>query len=125
VDLLFALVDKIVESMSVSIGYDTLRAVYVAQLSRTVDTDSISGYNRGVYSTFRDVIEKGIAQGEFRPDGDADALARHCILALRGLIYEWCMRYPDFDFQEMAKQHFALLLRGFTAQPSGFHTPVH
>ncbi len=116
-DVFFALIDKIAETISIAIGYDMMRLVYSTQLSKTVDTDSISNYSRGVYGTFRQVITKGIKQGEFRADLNADILARHCVLALRGLTYEWCIRYPNFDFREQARQFFDLLLQGMIAQP--------
>lgn len=34
------------------------------------------------------------------------------IMAIRGLTYEWCIRYPDFDFKKEAQAHFWLLLDG-------------
>ena len=116
VDLLFALVENIVQAMTVSIGYDMIRFVYTALLSKSVDADRVSGYSRGVYATFRHVIETGVIQGEFRADLDADSIARHCVLSLRGLAYEWCIRYPDFDFRAQALRHFTLLLQGFVGR---------
>jgi hypothetical protein len=55
---------------------------------------------------------------------DAAALARHCALALRGLTFEWCIRYPHFDSREQARQFFDLLLRGMIVQPQDSPTPV-
>ena len=44
-----------------------------------------------------------------------DALTRHLIVAMRGITYEWCVRYPDFNLKEQALAHFQLLLEGLRA----------
>jgi AcrR family transcriptional regulator len=111
--LLFALTGKIIEIISGEIGYDTIRRVYIEQLEKTADLVGVSDYNRGVYTIVRSVIEKGVLQGEFREGLDAVVITRHCVLALRGLAYEWCIRWPDFDFKEQGLAHFKILLEGF------------
>jgi hypothetical protein len=34
------------------------------------------------------------------------------MMAIRGITYEWCIRYPDFDYKEEALRHFEILLAG-------------
>lgn len=116
VDLLFELVDKIVYEMIVTIGYSSIRLVYSIQLNNPAFTSRISNYSRGIYKNFCLVIEKGILQGEFCPDLNVEIISQHCVLSLRGLVYEWCIRYPNFDFQTQAKQHFKLLVEGIKTQ---------
>lgn len=111
-DILYALVEKIVDTMTDTIGYDIIKIIYGVQISRTIDTDTISSYNRDVYKIFNLVIGKGVEQGEFKPDLTIDIITKHCVLALRGLAYEWCIRYPEFDFKAQAIQHFGILLSG-------------
>jgi AcrR family transcriptional regulator len=111
--LLFALTEEIIVVMSGAIGYDTIRRVYIELLEKTADFGGISDYNRDVYRTVRSVIEKGVRQGEFRADLDAVAITQHYVLSLRGLAYEWCIRWPDFDFKEQGLAHFKMLLEGF------------
>lgn len=69
-------------------------------------------YNREIYKLFSDIISKGIQQGEFKTDIPADILTKHFIMAMRGITYEWCIRYPDFDLKEQALKHFEILLSG-------------
>jgi hypothetical protein len=35
---------------------------------------------------------------------------------MRGLTYEWCMRYPDFDLKSQAITHFEVLLMGIKSE---------
>lgn len=111
-DILISLVEKIAEIMSVTIGYDLIKIIYEVQLTRTINTDTILGYDRDIYKMFNDVICKGVKQGEFRTDLSLDTITKHCLLAIRGITYEWCIRYPDFDLKDQILKHFELLLTG-------------
>ncbi|MEA4932329.1 MAG: hypothetical protein VB071_01865 [Lawsonibacter sp.] len=74
--------------------------------------ESVTGYERRIYTFFQKVLERGIQQGEFNTALSPEALSRHFVMAIRGLTYEWCIRYPDFDFKQEALTHFRLLLEG-------------
>lgn len=115
-DVLISLVGKIAEIMSGTIGYDLMKIAYEILLSRTINTDIIVGYDRDLYKLLGDVFSKGIQQGEFRTDISSDTLTRHCILAIRGLTYEWCIRYPDFDLKDQVLKHFEILMTGIKKQ---------
>lgn len=111
-DILISLIGKIADIITCTIGYDNMRAVYKAQITKAVNTDAIMGYNREVYKIFSDIISKGIQQGEFKTELPVDILTKHCIMAIRGLTYEWCIRHPDFDLKEQVLTHFHILLKG-------------
>ncbi len=111
-DILISLVGRIADIITVTIGYDHMRTVYRVQLTKTINTDSILGYNRELYKIFSDIISRGVQQGEFKTGISVDTLAKHCIMAIRGLTYEWCIRHPDFDLKEQALKHFEILLNG-------------
>ncbi len=74
--------------------------------------NEVMTYNRDLYRMFDDVLSKGIERGEFRTDLPRVVLTRHFVMAIRGLSYEWCIRYPDFDLKQEALAHFKLLLTG-------------
>ena len=61
---------------------------------------------------FTEVLERGVQQGEFREDIPVDLLAKHLVLAIRGITFEWCIRYPDFDLRQQILDHFKILLYG-------------
>lgn len=110
--VLLALIEKIADMLINTIGYNNMNAVYKAQLTRTIDTEAIKGYGRELYKMFSDVIGRGIQQGEFKTQLPLETISKHFVMAIRGLTYEWCIRYPDFDLKEEALTHFKILLAG-------------
>ena len=111
-EILISLVGKIADIITCTIGYDNIKTVYKVQITKTINTDAIMSYNRELYKIFSDLINKGVQQGEFKTELPVDVLAKHYIMALRGLTYEWCIRHPDFDLKEQAVIHFKILLSG-------------
>lgn len=111
-DILLSLIGRIADVITGTIGYDYMSTVYKVQITKTVNTEAVMSYNRELYKMFSDTIGKGILQGEFKSDLSVDTLAKHFIMAIRGLTYEWCIRYPDFYLKEEAQKHFKILLTG-------------
>lgn len=89
-----------------------MRVLYKAHLTKTIDTTFAMSYNRELYKLLSEVLEKGINQGELRDDLPVVSLANHLILATRGIAFEWCVRYPDFDLKEQILFHYKILLYG-------------
>jgi len=111
-EILLVLISKIADTLVDNIGYNSMRTVYNIQLSATVDMDVIKGYNRELYNVFADLLSRGLQRGEFKTNITLDVLTRHFVMAIRGLSYEWCIRYPDFNLKQEALTHFQLLLSG-------------
>ena len=88
-DTLMAFVGEIIDLMVDKVGYDNLRTVYKLQLTNALDMHTITGYSREI-------------------------LTKHFVMEIRGLTYEWCIRYPDFNLKEQVLAHFRLLLYGIT-----------
>jgi len=110
--VLLSLIGKIVDVLIEKIGCEKMRAVYKALIAKDVDTSAVTSYNRELYKMFSDLLERGIRQGEFKSDIPLDLLTMHLMMAIRGITYEWCMRYPDFDYKTQALQHFEIILKG-------------
>jgi AcrR family transcriptional regulator len=113
-DMLLALIGKISEALIADIGCEKMKAVYRAQITRDIDTGAVTSYNREIYKMFGYILERGIRQGEFKTNLTAEVLTRHLMLAIRGITYEWCIRYPDFDYKAEALEHFRLLISGLS-----------
>ncbi len=113
-EVLLSLIAKIAEVLTGTIGYNRMRIVYKVQLTGAVNMEAIKGYNRELYQMFADVLGMGIERGEFQTELPLDTLTKHFVMALRGLSYEWCIRYPDFDLKEQALAHFKILLNGIS-----------
>lgn len=111
-DMLLSLIAKIADVLIGTIGYHRMRIVYKVQLTGAINTDAVTGYNRKLYQIFTDVLWVGIEQGEFTAKLPLETMTNHFVMAIRGLSYEWCIRYPDFDLKEQALTHFRLLLNG-------------
>ncbi len=115
-DILISLAGKIADVITNFIGYDAMKIIYEVQITRTVNTNAILSYNRDVYKLFNEVITLGVQQGEFNKKIPIDTITKHFIIALRGLTYEWCIRYPDFDLKVQFLEHFNILLAGIKRQ---------
>ncbi|WP_278336308.1 TetR/AcrR family transcriptional regulator [Desulfonispora thiosulfatigenes] len=111
-EVLLALIEKIADVLMDTIGYENMNKIYQMLLAGTVDTMAVKGYNRELYTLFHSVLEKGIKQGEFKSTLPAETLSRHFVMAIRGISYEWCIRYPEFDLKEQVVEHSRLLVAG-------------
>jgi len=94
------------------VGYDVMRVIYEVQITKTIDTDAVMGYQRELYKLFSNLLNRGIEREEFKADLNVETITKHFIIASRGMTYEWCIRYPDFDLKEASVRHYALLLTG-------------
>ena len=111
-DILQQLAEEISDFIENTIGLDNMRALYRAHLSKTIDSTSAMSYNRELYQLFIKVLERGVNQGGIREDIAIDLLAKHLIVAIRGVTFEWCIRYPDLSLKSEILDHFKILLYG-------------
>lgn len=111
-EVLLALIEKITDVLAGKIGCENMKKVYQMLIAGTVDTEPVKGYGRELYTLFQGVLEKGIQNGEFNNTLPVDMLTRHFVMAIRGISYEWCIRYPDFNLKDEAVTHFKLMLEG-------------
>lgn len=110
--VLLGLAGKITDKLTNTIGLLSMRTVYKLMLTNSFDMSAVSGYNRDLYFLFTDVLEKGIQNKEFNFSMPTSELARHFVMAVRGLSFEWCIRYPDFDLEAQILTHLQILLNG-------------
>ena len=111
-DIFVLLAEEISDFIETNIGLENMRVLYKAHLTKTINTTSAMSYNREIYKLFTEVLERGVMEGELREDISVDTLARHLILAIRGITFEWCIQYPDFNLKEQVLDHFKILLYG-------------
>lgn len=111
-EIFLSFADRIADILADTIGHEILKIAYETLLTHNVNTSPITTYDRELYKVFNELIEQGILQGEFQSEKSTDTIAKHCVLGMRGLTYEWCVRYPDFNLKEAYLNHFELLLYG-------------
>ncbi len=109
---LLSFIGKIADVLIDHIGIGNMQAVYKAQITNDMNMEAVMDYNRDIYKMISSILERGIRRGEFKTDVPVEILTRHFMMAIRGVTYEWCIRYPDFDYKAEAMQHFRLLLDG-------------
>ena len=109
---MLALAGKIADTLSNSLGLDNMKKVYQMMLTGSAGTEAVHEYGRDLYALVQGIMEKGMERGEFTSSLSPEDLARRFVVALRGVAFEWCVRYPDFDLKEQATQHIRLLLEG-------------
>ena len=115
-DFLILMVEKIAEIIASKIGHRDMKTLYKSHITKTIDTNYSISYDRELYKMFGDILERGIRQGEFRSDIPVVTLANHFVLAMRGITFEWCIQYPDFNLKEQFLIHFEILLNGIIKQ---------
>ena len=111
-DTLLLLAEEITEFIATNIGLENMRVLYKAHLTKTINTTPAMSYDRDLYKMFTEVLERGIRQGELRDDIPVEFLSKHLIMTIRGITYEWCIRFPDFDLKKQVQEHFKILLYG-------------
>lgn len=114
--VLLALAEKIADTLSNTLGSKNMTKIYQMILAGTPGTEAVKGYDRELYALFYSILEKGVRRGAFTSSLPLEALSRHFVMAMRGVSYEWCVRFPDFDLRGQAKEHIGLLIEGITAK---------
>lgn len=110
--VLLALTEKISDTLSNTLGYENMKKMYQMMLVGTTGIEAVKGYSRKLYALFYSILEKGVRCGEFTSSLSLETLSRHFVMAIRGVSYEWCVRYPDFDLREQVTEHVRLLIEG-------------
>lgn len=113
--VLLALAEKIADTLANTFGYKNMTKIYQLLLSETADTEAVKGYGRKLYTLVYGIFEKGLRCGEFKSSFSPEVLSRHFVMAIRGICYEWCVRYPHFDLREQTISHIRLLIEGIKA----------
>lgn len=110
-EILLHLTEKIMDVIVDTIGLEKMKILYRAQLTNISHSGTAASYHRMLYKTIIDVLDRGMQRKEFDTTLTLEELANHLILAMRGLAYEWCIHYPDFDLKAQSKMHFEIILK--------------
>lgn len=111
-DIIFALLDIIAYNIMEVFGYSLIKNACLIQLNRTHNAEVMLCFKREIYETFRKLFSRGFERKEFKTDKSLDAITDIFATEVRGLIFEWCARYPEFDLKEHLRDHFEILLAG-------------
>lgn len=123
-DRILALVEKIADILIGTVGYDTMKVIYKLELTKDVNTEAIKGYDRKIYGMVKNILDQGFHQGEFQASLPLEELTRQFLMAIRGVCYEWCIRYPDFDLKVQAVTYIKILLNGIQSTGAHWQSPM-
>lgn len=107
-----SLVGKIADVITETIGCENMKILYRIQIGSDVPGGAAVSYGRDLYKMFFDIIDSGIFEHRFRSNLSPDEMAKHFVMAYRGVVYEWCVRYPEAELKDLALRHFQILLAG-------------
>ncbi|MBU0927128.1 MAG: TetR/AcrR family transcriptional regulator [Spirochaetes bacterium] len=113
--MLMEYADAIARILESRLGPDLLRVVYRAEIERDIPLGPFVSRDRELYQVFRDILEAGTREGLFRPDIDIALVSDHLVMSIRGMVFEWCARGPDFDLRSELASHVALIVDGIRA----------
>lgn len=110
--MLILVTEKITDVIINDVGIDLIKLSYEAQITKTVNIDIQLSYDRKLYEIYNRIIMLGVQQGEFKATLDIASVSNHCIMSIRGMTFEWCIRFPDFNLKDEIAKHMDLLLSG-------------
>ncbi|MDD4113644.1 MAG: TetR/AcrR family transcriptional regulator [Herbinix sp.] len=111
-EVLILVTGRIAELMDGRIGCDIMKNIYKSHITKSIDTNYSMIYSRELYKVYVDILERGLRLGDVKSDIPVDTLAKHLILALRGITFEWCIQDSDFNLKEQYITHIELLMHG-------------
>ena len=110
--------DAVLGIMEAHLPLNLLRAVYRAEVSREIPLDPFLSPDRELYRIFGEILDRGKQEGTFRPGLDSVRAAGHIVIAIRGMVFEWCSRSVDFDVHEELAEHMDLITNGLRGRRS-------
>lgn len=111
-EMLLLFSEKITDVMINVLGHDQLSIMYETLLEKSENISSITSYSRQVYTVLNQIIQKGIDTGEFNISCTSEDISKHIFISLRGLTYQWCVLYPNFDLKVETQNHLKLFING-------------
>lgn len=105
-------IDVIAITLENRLSLDLLRVVYKAEVSREISIDPFVSKCRDLYRVIQDILDRGKQDGSFRSNLDGEKVSAHIVMAIRGMVFEWCSRAPSFDFRKELAAHMEILISG-------------
>lgn len=71
------------------------------------------GDGAGMHRVLIDILQQGLDEGELVSDDGAAALSHFFLIAVRGLVYNWCTCDGGYELPEAMERYVRALRRGF------------
>lgn len=83
------------------------------QLKQIYNTSNVMFIKKGRYmqEVLKKIVDEGIQSGEISTDMSSDEVVRFLFIALRGVIFDWCLHDGTYDLVQFAKDYTERLLK--------------
>lgn len=111
-EIILTLIDRISMVLSEQIGVVKMRYLFRVQLGQDQQKIVTISYQRSLFVALMALLERWSQENNLVDAITAKSLTKQFFMLYRGLIYEWCMHYPDFDLRTEALELFTLIMEG-------------
>lgn len=103
--------DKIVKYFSNYARYCT--NIEIDQLKQIYSTSNTHFIKKGRYMqvVLSNLLEEGVKSGELQTDMEIEEIVEYFFIALRGVIFDWCLHDGDYDLVEFTSNYTRRLLK--------------
>lgn len=103
--------DKIIRYFHYYADYNICRGIdFVKQLYNVQNTLFITK-GRHMQTVLQGIVEAGQKSGEIRTDMTAEEIVRYLFIAVRGVVYEWCLYNGQYDLDKFVVNYVEQLVR--------------
>lgn len=111
-DQLIKLIEKVAYLLNHELGHERMRILFRIQLERSDEIMLLLGYDQGLFRSLSSLLDKWLKVNEISDEIDGMLLAKQFLILYRGLIYEWCLRYPEIDLKKQSVLLYSVVLDG-------------
>ncbi|MBU5310683.1 TetR/AcrR family transcriptional regulator [Tissierella carlieri] len=88
-------------------------AIKIDQLKQIYSTSNILFIEEGrhMQSVLKDIIDAGKESGQINTDMQSEEIVRYLFIALRGVIFDWCLHGGSYDLVEFVTNYTRRLIR--------------
>lgn len=102
--------DKIIRYFHYYADYNTSRGIeFVKQLYNVQNTLFITK-GRYMQTVLQGIVEEGQKKGEVRTDMTSEEIVRYLFIAVRGIVYDWCLHNGQYDLNEFTVKYVKQLV---------------
>lgn len=92
-------------SYNVARGIDFIKHLYIVQSSMFITK------GRGMQNVLADIIREGKATGEIASARSPEDIVRYLFIAVRGVIYDWCLHNGNYDLVAFVDDYVRQMLK--------------
>lgn len=105
--------DKIIEFFHAYAKYNFDNGIDFIKQLFNVHTKVFKAKGRHMQTVLKDIIIQGQKNGEIHGDMSSDEIVEYLFIAVRGIIYDWCLHDGEYDLIEFVNKYVKRLVKIF------------